>query len=335
MVLLLCWNYFFLRAGKKPDKRTAVKLGSYWMLLQHRDASVHFTPYSFTNYYQGLSTSSQAPSLGVQDTGVDATSPLPSVPVLIASGAPSTSSSSPRPAELRKSFCSTMVHVDRLNESSHQETELNSTTALKSLENTEKDLNRSRTVVNESCLMELFKRSDLQNDLDNVTGTAELSAPGADDSCDKEVYISEILQMSQMSELLLECDEEELEPWQKQTSQVHWKDEDDVGEMSIDQTDCKLDPESLQMTTTPPKLKAESPQPVLFNSQGFIVASPQLTSNTEFIGSPVNSLPIVTAGQQQLFCKVSPAAVTPEAHGVVQTSEEQQIRNNPLSLSSV
>ena len=38
-----------------------------------------------------------------------------------------------------------------------------------------------------------------------------------------------------MSELLLECEEEELEPWQKQTSQVHLKVEDDVGELSKSQ----------------------------------------------------------------------------------------------------
>lgn len=38
---------------------------------------------------------------------------------------------------------------------------------------------------------------------------------------------------STTSELLLECEEEELEPWQKQTSQVDLKDEDDVGELSM------------------------------------------------------------------------------------------------------
>lgn len=40
---------------------------------------------------------------------------------------------------------------------------------------------------------------------------------------------------SKMSELLLECEEEELEPWQKQTSHVHVKVEDDVGELSKSQ----------------------------------------------------------------------------------------------------
>ncbi|XP_067446108.1 uncharacterized protein [Thunnus thynnus] len=501
----------------------------------------------------GPSTSSQASSSGVQDTDVDTASPLPSVPVLIASGAPSTSSPSPPPAELREGSCSAAASKDRLNESSHQETELSSTTASKSDENTEKDLSGSRTIVNNSCLMELFKKcqtcgkpitkrnmshcgaqtkvawsclgghrgtwmsspllwdalpeihlltalsilfsggsftqfktwakhlhlnfmghktffeiqkaylnpetnrtewdkilevsqqlegtlphqiSDplkkikakarrrgsgvlsslssnerrssvlmistgrctqestsllslrhlsaserdkqcqqgdddehqfdstdttsevdclqdsfeemevtLDNDefnsvkngedVDNVAATAELSAPEADDSCDEDVYVPVIPQRSKMSELLLECEEEELEPWQKQTSHVHVKVEDDVGNLSIDQIDCKPDPAPLQTNATPPKLKEESPQPLVFNSQGFIVASPQLTSNTEFIGSPGNSLPLVTAGQQQLFHKVSPAAVTPESYGVVHTSEVQQISNNPLSLSSV
>ncbi|XP_044204586.1 uncharacterized protein LOC122980530 isoform X3 [Thunnus albacares] len=505
----------------------------------------------------GPSTSSQASSSGVQDTGVDTASPLPSVPVLIASGAPSTSSPSPPPAELREGSCSAAASKDCLDESSHQETELSSTTASKSDENTEKDLSGSRTIVNNSCLMELFKKcqtcgkpitkknmshcgaqtkvawsclgghrgtwmsspllwdalpeihlltalsilfsggsftqfktwakhlhlnfmghktffeiqkaylnpetnrtewdkilevsqqlegtlphqisdplkkikakarrrgsgvlsslssnerrssvlmistgrctqestsllslrhlsaserdkqcqqddddehqfdstdttsevdclqdsfeemevtlendkfnsvknreSDLHSDVDNVTATAELSAPGADDSCDEEVYVPVIHQRSKMSEFLLECEEEELEPWQKQTSHVHVKVEDDVGELSIDQLDCKPDAASLQTNATPPKLKEESPQPLVFNSQGFIVSSPQLTSNTEFIGSPGNSLPLVTVGQKQLFHKVSPAAVTPEAY-VVHTSEVQQISNNPLSLSSV
>ena len=36
-------------------------------------------------------------------------------------------------------------------------------------------------------------------------------------------------------------------------------------------------------------------------SQGFIMASPQLTSNTEFIGSPGNSLPLVT-GKIEIIC---------------------------------
>lgn len=37
---------------------------------------------------------------------------------------------------------------------------------------------------------------------------------------------------STASELILECEEEELEPWQKQTSHVQLKDED-VGESSM------------------------------------------------------------------------------------------------------
>lgn len=51
-----------------------------------------------------------------------------------------------------------MASVDRLKESFHQETELSSTVTSKSDESTEKDLSQSKTIVNDSCLMELFKK---------------------------------------------------------------------------------------------------------------------------------------------------------------------------------
>ncbi|XP_044053080.1 uncharacterized protein LOC122876591 isoform X2 [Siniperca chuatsi] len=408
----------------------------------------------------GPSTSSQASSLGVQGTGMDTRSPSPSLPLPISTGAPSTSSQSPPPAELSESLCS-VASVDRLNESFHQETELSSTATSTSDENTEKDLSQSKTIVNDSCLMELFKKcqtcgqpitkkkvshcgaqkkvrwsclgghrgiwmssphlweafpeihlltalsvlfsggtfthfkkwakhlhlnfmghktffeiqkaylspekkpmnrteqegifakgvhqkpegtlrhisdplkkikaksrrrekgalsswssyekrssilmtstgtcmqestalsslghasaserdkqrqqddvehqsetthvasevdclqdsfeemevtidedectsvknrlSDLDSDLGNVVETTQLSAPGADDSCDEDVYVPILPQRSTTSELLLECEEEELEPWQKQTPHVHLKHEDDVGEVMIKQ----------------------------------------------------------------------------------------------------
>ncbi|XP_026175941.1 uncharacterized protein LOC113138034 isoform X5 [Mastacembelus armatus] len=77
--------------------------------------------------------------------------------------------------------------------------------------------------------------SNLDGDVENVRETTELRAAGADNSCDEDVYIPLIIQkyLSSTSELLLECEEEELEPWQKPISPVHLKDEDDVGELRI------------------------------------------------------------------------------------------------------
>ncbi|XP_026175937.1 uncharacterized protein LOC113138034 isoform X2 [Mastacembelus armatus] len=75
--------------------------------------------------------------------------------------------------------------------------------------------------------------SNLDGDVENVRETTELRAAGADNSCDEDVYIPLIIQKSSTSELLLECEEEELEPWQKPISPVHLKDEDDVGELRI------------------------------------------------------------------------------------------------------
>ncbi|XP_029284602.1 uncharacterized protein LOC115006471 isoform X2 [Cottoperca gobio] len=92
----------------------------------------------------------------------------------------------------------------------------------------------------------LQDRSDLDSDLENVIETAELSSPGADNGCDEDVYVPTIPQRSTISELLLECVEEELEPWQKHTLHVNVKEEDDVGELSDDKTDIKPEPSSLQ-----------------------------------------------------------------------------------------
>lgn len=187
------------------------------------------------------------------------------------------------------------------------------------------------------------RQSDLDSEMENALETTELSTPGADDSCDEDVYVPLIPQRSTASELLLECEEEELEPSQKQTPHVDLKDEDDGGELSNDQTDCKPETSALQRnagSTSPPRLKTQSPQPVLFNSQGFVVVSPHLTRNTEFHGSlrtqacAGNSFPIITATQHQLFQKVATATVKPEAC-VVLTSELHQISNNPVSLSAL
>ncbi|XP_070686884.1 uncharacterized protein [Pempheris klunzingeri] len=461
----------------------------------------------------GPSTSSLAASLAVQGTGVDTTSPSPSLPIPVAPGAASTSPQSAPPAELRESF--NAVTVDRL----HQETESSSTAKSKSDENSEKASSQSKTIVNDSCLMELFKKcqtcgqpitkkkvshcgaqkkvrwsclgghsgiwmssphlweafpeihllttlsvlfsggtfahfkkwakhlhlnfighktffeiqkayltpemtpttrteqegvfakgvhqqpedtlhmsdhlkkikarsrrrekgalspwssyekrssvsltstgtcmqeptalsshrvdvehqsettamvsevdwlqdsfeemevtideeecnsvknrlSDLDSDLENVGETTELSAPGGDDS-DEDVYVPIIPQRSTSSELLLECEEEELEPWQQPTLHVHVKEEDDVGELSNDKTDFKPDPSLLQRNT------------------GVIVASPELTSNSEFIGS--------LAAPSQAGSSFTLVPVKTEDDNDVHTSEVHQISNSSVSPSS-
>ncbi|XP_073321292.1 uncharacterized protein [Pagrus major] len=488
------------------------------------------------------STSSQAASVGVQVTDVDTVSPSPSLPTPIATGAPSTSSQSPPPAELSESLCN-IASVDGLSESLRKETELNSTAMSKSNKNTETDLSQSKTIVNDSCLMELFKKcqtcgqpiskrsvshcgaqkkvrwsclgghrgtwmssphlweafpeihllttlsilfsggtfthfkkwakhlhlnfmghktffeiqkaylnpemkqmnrteqegiftagvhqqrdentllhipgplkniksksrrrekgvlsswssyemkssilltstgtcmheplalsspghvsasargkqcqqddvdhqsettleasevnylqdsfdemevaideesmknrlSDLDSDMEKVAESSEPSGPGADDSCDEEVYVPTIPQrhLSMKSELLLECEEEELEPWQKQTSHARLKEEDDNGELSNDQADCNPEPSRLQRNAS------------------FIVASPkqQLTSNAELIGSlgtqcrAGNSFTVLPAAQKRRFHDVATTTVKQEAC--------DEISNNPESLSGV
>ncbi|CAG5855637.1 unnamed protein product [Menidia menidia] len=127
-----------------------------------------------------------------------------------------------------------------------------------------------------------------------------------------------------MSELFMECVEEELEPWQKQVPQVHLIDDDDdepifVGVLSHSQKDGKPQPAPPQKSsagtqdkrspppqaaaagpapivlplsvpvttvcTTPPKLTTVTPQPVIVNNQGFIVTSPRITNNKELIAT--------------------------------------------------
>ncbi|XP_044204510.1 zinc finger protein 280C-like [Thunnus albacares] len=126
-----------------------------------------------------------------------------------------------------------------------------------------------------------------------------------------------------MSELFMECVEEELEPWQKPAPEVHLIDDDDdepifVGVLSNNQKDSKPNPPPPQrnsvgkqevkglapqpvlgpspimlplsitgnaVNTTAPNLSTVTPQPVIVNNQGFIVTSPQLTNNSEIIAS--------------------------------------------------
>ncbi|XP_074474403.1 uncharacterized protein LOC141757668 isoform X2 [Sebastes fasciatus] len=137
------------------------------------------------------------------------------------------------------------------------------------------------TIDDDDCNSVKNRLSDLDSDMENLVETTEQSAPAADNSCDEDIYVPTIHQRSTTSEFLLECEEEELEPWQKHTLRVRLKEEDDVGEWSDDQTDCKPDPSTLQSWL---------------------------------------------AGQH---------TPTPEACGVVHTSEVHQISNNSASLSSV
>ncbi|XP_070760562.1 zinc finger protein 280C-like [Enoplosus armatus] len=179
-----------------------------------------------------------------------------------------------------------------------------------------------------------------------------------------------------MSELFMECVEEELEPWQKQAPEVHLIDDDDdepifVGVLSNNQKDGKPNPPPPQrnspenqevkrpapqpvigsspimlpmsiagnaVNTAAPNLTTVTPQPVIVNNQGFIVTSPQLANNSEFIASlgtqypPGTSFTIVPAGQQHLFQQVTPATVIP---GAVHRPQVQQISNNIVTLSNV
>uniref|UniRef100_G3PTG0 Zinc finger protein 280D n=1 Tax=Gasterosteus aculeatus aculeatus TaxID=481459 RepID=G3PTG0_GASAC len=173
-----------------------------------------------------------------------------------------------------------------------------------------------------------------------------------------------------MSELFMECVEEELEPWQKQVPEVQLIDDDDdddepifVGVLCMtyllafkDKTrqgvlyvltankDGKPNPPAppqrsiAAVNTAASNLTTGTPQPVIVNNQGFIVTSPQLANNSEFIASlgshypPGTSFTIVPAGQQHLFQQVTSAAVMPRA---VHRPQVQQISNNVVTLSNV
>ncbi|XP_026176047.1 zinc finger protein 280C isoform X2 [Mastacembelus armatus] len=126
-----------------------------------------------------------------------------------------------------------------------------------------------------------------------------------------------------MSELFMECVEEELEPWQKRVPEVHLIDDDDdepifVGVLSNNQKDSKRNPPAPQknnavkpeikrpavppavgsspvilpltvagnaVNAAAPSLTTVTPQPVIVNNQGFIVTSSQLANSSEFIAS--------------------------------------------------
>ncbi|XP_008335179.1 zinc finger protein 280D isoform X2 [Cynoglossus semilaevis] len=163
-----------------------------------------------------------------------------------------------------------------------------------------------------------------------------------------------------MSELFMECVEEDLEPWQKPTPEVHLIEDDDdddepifVGVLSNDQNNREHKTLSTKTSALkeqcPPKsltagkhvaspLTTVTPKPVIINNQGFIVASPQLANTGGLIASlgrqypPGTSFTIVPAGQQQVFQQVSTGS---EMSGAVHRPQVQRISNNIVTLSNV
>ncbi|XP_050971141.1 zinc finger protein 280C isoform X2 [Labeo rohita] len=199
-----------------------------------------------------------------------------------------------------------------------------------------------------------------------------------------------------MSELFMECEEEELEPWQKAIPEINLIDLDDddddepifVGEIcsskptantrqgAVNQQNQRNVPvqkpvtlassqKTPQASPNPPRVATgptimvrgpapsagnpiliplnttlghqTTPQPIIINNQGYIVASPQnLNSNTSFISSlgsqypPGTTLAVVPAGQQ-ILPQVS-AAPKP---GVIHRPQVQHIQDNVVTLSNV
>ncbi|XP_056134557.1 zinc finger protein 280C [Lampris incognitus] len=175
-----------------------------------------------------------------------------------------------------------------------------------------------------------------------------------------------------MSELFMECEEEELEPWQKQVVQVNLVDDDDddepifVGELISNQSTEKAIPPPVQrteeeqpriasLTATPtrpstqivlssnvpgkgvksvaPSITTIMPQPVIVNNQGFIVSPPQLP-NAELIASLGKQYPPGTSFTilPAGLQRMTPAKIIP---GVVHRPQVQQINNNIVTLSNV
>ncbi|XP_030622058.1 zinc finger protein 280C [Chanos chanos] len=219
-----------------------------------------------------------------------------------------------------------------------------------------------------------------------------------------------------MSELFMECEEEELEPWQRRIPEINLIDDDDddddepifVGEirsskpapnsrpipanqrnqqnvrppvqiqravastMTSPQKPVQITPShpqpNLTKFSTVPQLTLRgasqpvtnsvlipvssqsgsqqtgsrtltpmSPQPIIINNQGYIVASPQVSNNSAFINSlgsqypPGTSITVLPAGQQVLQ-QVTPPKPVP---GVIHRPQVQLIQNNVVTLSNV
>uniref|UniRef100_A0A1A8L6W2 Zinc finger protein 280D n=2 Tax=Nothobranchius pienaari TaxID=704102 RepID=A0A1A8L6W2_9TELE len=200
--------------------------------------------------------------------------------------------------------------------------------------------------------------------------TAEDTYSRDSDVCDEDEDVS---RRFRMSELFMECVEEELEPWQKQVPRVDLIEDDDdepifVGVLSdiktdepnpapqnkmVAVTDLKSPqpvvapaPMVMPMTvpatqgkTAPSILTTVAPQPVIVNNQGFIVATPQLANSTEFLATlgaqypPGTSFTIVPAPQQQRMFHHVPS--TAPLPSAIHRPQVQQIRNNVVTLSHV
>ncbi|XP_053720265.1 zinc finger protein 280C isoform X1 [Synchiropus splendidus] len=170
-----------------------------------------------------------------------------------------------------------------------------------------------------------------------------------------------------MSELFMECEEEELEPWQKPAPVVHVIDDDDdepifVGVLTNNnkpnpqpsqtnttrKTEIKRTPPGtgaspvlpLRITgntvkTAAPKPISLAPRPIIVNNKGYIVPSP-LISDSEFIASIGKQLPtggsltIVPAGQQH-----NVQQGTQGTPGAIHRPQVHQISNNIVKLSNV
>ncbi|XP_072321739.1 zinc finger protein 280D [Eucyclogobius newberryi] len=169
-----------------------------------------------------------------------------------------------------------------------------------------------------------------------------------------------------MSELVMECVEEELEPWQLSVTQINLTEDDDdddepifVGVVSEDQRESGSNPMVLQqkcedkdishfnpqpvtgpspllplsVTGNPgnitPGVPAITPQPIIINNQGFIVTPPMTNGNfLAALGTPGTSFTFVSA-QPQVFQQISPTSL------VVNRPQAQQIGNNLVTLSNV
>lgn len=177
-----------------------------------------------------------------------------------------------------------------------------------------------------------------------------------------------------MSELFMECVEEDLEPWQKSVPQINLTEEDDdepifVGVVSKDQKECNakgttspwnseekqeiilpssqpstgpsqrmlpLNVAGIPGNTLTPAVPSITPQPIVVNNQGFIV-TPQITNNSNVIASLGNHYPLGTS-----FTLVSAQPqvfqqIGPTAlmQGVVHRPQVQNISNNVVTLSNV
>ncbi|KAM9493251.1 zinc finger protein 280C [Clarias gariepinus] len=203
-----------------------------------------------------------------------------------------------------------------------------------------------------------------------------------------------------MSELFMECEEEELEPWQRAIPEISLIDDDDDDEPIFVGEICSSKPtpnirtgvgyqrnqpnvtfqrvpelsspqKTGQATINAPKpspqpnvrgasqpvfipsssqsapqqagprlLNTVSPQPIIINSQGYIVASPQNlnNNNSSFVTSPRSQYPqgtaftVVPAGQpavQQVTASPKPVP------GVIHRPQVQLIQNNVVTLSNV